>query len=268
VFSTAIARETLTKMQWKHLDADWQQQEIPHIGLPAELLKGHGRGKYKGVEQHTFLTPEAKKDLVDYKNFMEQVKGVKLTPETNVWLQLEKPFKPLYYHSLSRIEQDLSRRSGVSFSWHDARRYVETALEEVKINPNWARKIRGRKVRGEEAPYSRPAIEQLRKVYAEAVPLLQFTTPTDLDYVRKRQEVSEAITSKIIAGEPLNEQDRANIKRFNLKVAERAKRQTETNGADCGETFEQINESQLLAYLKAGWSIVKELQSGDIIVKR
>ena len=37
-------------------------------------------------------------------------------------------------------------------------------------------KIRGRKVRDEEAPYSQPAIEQLREKFREAVSLLEFTT--------------------------------------------------------------------------------------------
>ena len=267
-WSTAIAKETLSTILWKHLEPDWEKQEIPHIGLPDVLLKGHGRGKYKGVEQHTFLTPEAKRDLLDYKDYLERVKGVKLTPESHVWIQLVSPFDPVDYDGFARISSELSKRSGVQFSWHDARRYVETALEEIKIHPNWARKIRGRKVKGEENPYSRPAIEQLRKVYCEAVPLLQFTTPTDLDYVRKRQEVSETIMSKIMSGEHLSDEDRANIKRYNIKLAERATRRTEHNGGDCGETFEQINESQLLQYLKAGWSIVKELQSGGVIVKR
>ena len=55
---------------------------------------------------------------------------------------------------------------------------VETALEEVGIHPNWARKIRGRKVRGEESPYSQPEVEKLRAKYREAVPLLQFTVET------------------------------------------------------------------------------------------
>jgi hypothetical protein len=41
-----------------------------------------------------------------------------------------------------------------------------------------------------------------------------------------------------------------------------------TNGGDCGEEFEQIQESQLLSYLKAGWQIVHRLESGEVIVKR
>jgi len=88
-----------------------------------------------------------------------------------------------------------------------------------------------------------------------------------LDYMRKRQEASEHIMSKIMTGEKLTDEDKGLIRLYNLKWSTK-KHKTETNGGDCGETFEQINESQLLSYLKAGWQIVKELQNGEVIVKR
>lgn len=44
---------------------------------------------------------------------------------------------------------------------------------------------------------------------------------------------------------------------------------SETNGGDdCNETFEQINETQLLSYLREGWQVIHRLASGEIIVKR
>jgi hypothetical protein len=277
VFSTAIAKESLTKLQWKHLDADWEQQELPHIGLPSEIVKGHGIGKYKGVEQHTFLTPEAKKDLIDYKNHYERKAQIKFSENDSIFIDLDNIQKktPIGYKALGQIPMVLSERSGIPFSWHDARRYVETALEEIKIHPNWARKIRGRKVKGEEAPYSRPAIEQLRKAYREAVPLLEFTQPTSLMQLKERQEVVERLNAKMIDGQPLDEKDKADIKRFGIPIPTWRKKavKTEHNGGQCKDgkhcgEFEQIAENQLLSYLKSGWTIVKELQNGDIIVKR
>jgi len=281
-WSTGIARETLVNLQWNHLDADWEKQEIPHIGIPDKLLKGHGHGRYKGVEQHTFLTPEAKRDLIEYKEWLERVKGLKVMPEDHIFVETHPPYKQLDYATLSGISRKLAKRSGVEFSWHDARRYVETALEEIKINPNWARKIRGRKVRGEEAPYSRPAIEQLREKYKEAIPLLQFTIETDLSYLKQRQEASERITAKILSGEPFTEEDREAIKRYGLKLGHRRERmlkegvesktqqdggQACENGEHCGD-FKQIPESELLGHLQAGWRITHKLSNGDLIVQR
>lgn len=278
-WSSAIAKESLTKIQWLHLEPDWEKQEIPHIGLPDVLIKGHGRGKYKGVEQHTFLTPEAKRDLFEYRDWLERIKGVKIGPEDHIFVEVAKPFKPITLDILSNINTRLAEYSGVPFSWHDARRYVETALEEIKIHPNWARKIRGRKVKGEESPYSRPAIEQLRAAYKEAVPLLEFTQPTQLIELQKRQEIVEQITSKMMSGEPLTDQDRENIRRHRIRLTYRyrpKKRQrTETNGGQacqdgvhCNEHFEQIPEANLLDYLRNGWQIVHRLQSGEVIVRK
>jgi len=281
-WSTAIARESLQKIQWKHLEPDWEKQELPHIGLPDVLLKGHGRSKYKGVEQHTFLTSEAKRDLLDYKDYLER-KGVKITPETNIWLNACEPFDPLGYSTFSKIAVDLTERTGILFSWHDARRYVETALEETKINPNWAKKIRGRKIRGEENPYSRPAIEQLRSAFKEAVPLLQFTTETELDSLKKRQEAIE----QIVKG--LTPEQKELMATHGIRLTKKAPKPEEIlkdcpDGEHCGdglpsalnvdvkagqkEVFEQVSETQLLEYLRNGWQIVHKLGSGEIIVKR
>jgi len=223
-WSTAVARETLTVIKWKHLEPDWEGQDTPHISLPDTLIKGKGRGKYKGVRQETFLTGEAKRDLLDYKDWLKRVKGLTITPESHIFIDLHPPYQSMSYSTLSKIAWTLSKRSGVKFSWHDARRYVQTALEEIKIHPNWAKKIRGRKVRGEEAPYSQPAIEQLRKAYKEAVPLLEFTQPTDLMELKKRQEVLEEIQSKIVNGEVLTDKDRENWRRYRVRLGFKPKK--------------------------------------------
>jgi hypothetical protein len=284
-WSTGIARETLQKIQWKHLDQDWEGQEIPHIGLPPELIKGHGRGRYKGVEQHTFLTPEAKRDLIDYRDWLKK-KGVTITPDTCIFLQTEKPHEPLDYGTFSKIPHDLSDRSGIPFSFHDARRYVETALEETKINPNWARKIRGRKVKGEEAPYSRPAIQQLREAFREAIPLLMFTeaskgvTKEDVEKTVKKQFLlniakNMGLTEKELKGMLRGRRitrikDEIDFLEEIIEAREKERKESEDcpNGKDCGEEYKQIPEANLLQHLREGWQIVHRLQTGEVIVKK
>lgn len=269
-WSTAIARESLMNVQWLHLEPNWENQELPHISLPPQLVKGHGIGKYAGVRQETFLTPEAKRDLVDYKDWLERVKGIKPQPADHIFIELHPPYQGVQYGTLTKISRAISKRSGVEFSWHDARRYVETALEETKIHPNWARKIRGRKVRGEEAPYSRPAIEQLRNAYKEAVHLLQFTSETELTELKKRQEAIEQIV------QDMTPEQKETMKRYGIKMGKRREKpETEHNGGQacedgehCGEAFEQIREADLLAYMREGWQITHKLANGEVIVKR
>jgi hypothetical protein len=274
--STAIAKETLTNLKWMHLEEGWETIDLPCINIPSELLKGHGKGRYKGVRQTTFLTPEAKRDLMNYKEWIErpQKLGRKLTLNDHMWLETGKPYQPIVYGTFGSLIFTLSRNTGVPFSWHDARRWVNTALEQIGISPNWARKIRGRKVKGEEAPYSQPAIEQLRAKFREAVPLLEFTTQTSgLEERMLKQEFLTELNRKDAAGEPLTVQDNENIKRFGIhrifmrKVPSIPDEKC-VDGEHCGEEFKDIEEDALLDYLQQGWALIHTLQNGRVIIKR
>jgi len=271
--STGIAKDTIVRMRWRHIEEGWEDVEIPYIRLLAELIKGHGKGKYKGVEQHTFLTPEAKEDLLKYKDWMERVNGVSFTRDMHVYLTIKKPFRPISYKGLGKIVSEVSKRAGVGYSLHDARRYVQTALEEARLPANWARKIRGRKVRSEESPYSRPEIEKLRAAFKEALPYLMFRKESSLMELQRRQQIAEELTDKLMRGEPFTDEDRANVKRYGIRLRERAGRPKPTENADCPNgkncpTFKEVNESELLNHLNDGWRITHNLQNGKVIIQR
>jgi len=269
VNSTAIAKETLTKLKWSHLEQNWENIDLPCVNIEPELLKGHGQGKYRGVRQVTFLTPEAKRDLLNYKEWIEQKLGRKLTAEDNIWLEVYTKYKPLRYRGFSGLIYELSRNTGVKFSWHDARRWVTTALEQTGISPNWAKVIRGRKPGGAEAPYSQPAIEQLRAKFREAVPILEFTSsevPAVPKEVLDRIEKLETERAEIRRQYHFRTGDE--LKEDKKRIAKEAEKTKDCpDGAHCAE-FSQIPEAQLLAHLKDGWEIIKELSNGEVIVKR
>ena len=178
VFTSGLALETLSKLRWNHFEKDWRTQDYPHISIPSELLKGHGVGKYRGVRQETFVTPLVKLELLKYRDWMTRHCGMIWQDDMNVFLRVNrKPgtaYEPLTWNGLACLILAISRRANVKFSIHDGRRIVETALESVSCPRNWVQKIKGRKVRGEDAPYSRPAVEQLRTKYREALGELEF----------------------------------------------------------------------------------------------
>jgi hypothetical protein len=177
VSCSAIALETLSKLHWYHFEEDWINQEIPNISLPSELLKGHGKGKYRGVQQETFITPEAKTVLLDYRNWFAKVFNYQWNDDDYVFLQVRHHIgEPLVRIMIAKTFAKISLRSGVTWKTHDGRRIVQTALESVGCPNNWIKKVKGRKCSGEEAPYSKPAIEQLRSKYREAIPQLEFLT--------------------------------------------------------------------------------------------
>jgi hypothetical protein len=172
--TSGIALETFTNLKWEHFEKDWMRQEFPHISIPGEFIKGHGKGKYRGLRQETFLTPLTKRELIKYREWMTKTHGILWNESMNVFLSLERPYNPLTYHGLSKTVEAISAKADTPFSVHDGRRIVETALESVGCPRNWIQKIKGRKVRGEDAPYSKPLIEQLRQKYKEAAAELEF----------------------------------------------------------------------------------------------
>ena len=171
---SGMALETLSKLKWHHFEEDWQSQETPYIHLPSSIIKGHGRGKYKGVMQETFITPEAKQVLKRYREWMTKKYGVEWSDDMNVFLCIDFQHEPLSYQSIASVFVDISKIAGVAFSSHDGRRILQTALENAGVMENFIRKIKGRKVRGEDNPYSRPYVDMLRRKYSLVVPDLEF----------------------------------------------------------------------------------------------
>jgi hypothetical protein len=189
---TAIARETISLMCWNHFEEDWMQQEIPCLTLPSNIVKGHGKGKYKGVQQVTFLTPEAKHELLAYRTWYQKTFKHNWLPNEHIFLSVKDNLhEPLTKEGLARVMIHLTQRADIKFGIHSGRMIVQTALENVGVSPNWVRKIKGRKVKGEESPYSKPAKEQLRKKYKEALPDLEFLTTYDAPKDPQQQFLSE-----------------------------------------------------------------------------
>ena len=193
---SAMALETLSELRWSHFEEGWQDQEIPHVSLSADMLKGHGQGKYRGVRQETFLTPEAKRVLLEYRDWYTKTFGRDWAEDDYVFLQTKRGIgEPLNYLQIAKIMRKLSKRSGVTWRSHDGRRIVQTALESVGTSSNWIKKIKGRKVSGEDAPYSRPAIEQLRQKYREALPELEFLSEPTVD-MERLEEMEQKLSEK------------------------------------------------------------------------
>jgi SNF2 family DNA or RNA helicase len=253
VCSTGVAKETLSKLTWGHLEDDWESKELPALDIPSELIKGHGIGRYKGVRQITFLTPEAKAQLMDYKEFIEAKIGRKLTKDDHIWLDIQSQYKPLEYDSFASLILRLSKEAVVKFTWHDGRRWLTTALEQVGLSPNWARVLRGRKVSGSENPYSRPNIEALRGKFKEALPYLEF--------LREAPVVPPEVAQRL---RELEEEQRQLKAQYQL----RSKGKKKEPEADCtnGHCQRIVSEEELSKFLEDGWRVVATLPSGKIVI--
>jgi hypothetical protein len=182
-----------------------------------------------------------------------------------MWLAIYEPFEALDYQVLGITVNRLAKEAGVKFSLHDGRRWVTTALEQIGISVNWARKIRGRKVKGEEAPYSQPAIEQLRAKFREAVPLLEFTTEMS-STVDERLKAVEKIMQDMTP-EQRETMQRHGIKMYSKTEAAKRKERKEKECTD-GHCQRVASEAELPELLAEGWHASIVLPSGKIVVER
>ena len=172
--SVPVREGTLCGLTWGHVLPNIDQ-EFPHIQIIAKDLKGKGYEKYRDLEQHCFLTLQAKKKLLQYKTWREKREHLQMGLDDCLFASVYESggkYKALKPINIRKIFERRSKATGIKFSPHDLRRYAQTQLEQSGMNPNWIRKILGHKVSGEEAPYSQPKICALRDAFQKAVPLL------------------------------------------------------------------------------------------------
>lgn len=227
VTSTAAAAESVDKATWGMFEDGWEYKDVPNIIFPSSIIKGHGKGKYRGVKQVTFLTPDAKKYMIEYRMWIERKLGRQFTKDDRIFWTIGTHktgyLKPIGYSGLAQTMKRISETANVKFTLHYGRRWVETALEDAGIPNNWMKKIKGRKPPGEENPYSRPQIEQLRDKYRQAVSKLQFIPKS------KEQQVASAIgqARALLATVPKDYQDesmKAFLANLPAKVRETVKK--------------------------------------------
>jgi|GEM_PF-1162084 len=277
---SAIALDTMSMLRWHHFEEDWQNQEIPHISLPPDLVKGHGKGKYRGVRQETFVTPETKGILMEYREWFSNTFNHKWTSDDYVFLSVKRNIaEPLSKRMISKKATILEKRAKVDFTFHDGRRITQTALENAGCPNNWIKKIKGRKVSGEEAPYSKPLIEQLRAKYKDALPDLEFLNQSGrvvdekkfrnkmlLDFA-KLQGYEEEKIKKL-------EEILANAKNPDEAIEEFRKLKDFSENSKIQKTLKQQpkhiivkGDAELLKKLDDGYSLVESLDEDKFLMK-
>lgn len=172
---SAIALDTLCHLRFDMFESDWMRQDIPHISIDGEFLKGHGKGKYRGTRQETFVTPECKKVIVEYREWYSKTFNYVWRKDDYVFLDIRQNIsKRLDRFGVVAAIKNIKDRTNVRFGIHDGRRIVNTALQNAECDPNWIQMAMGRKVPGNKNPYTKPNIEQLRSKYRKALPELEF----------------------------------------------------------------------------------------------
>jgi site-specific recombinase XerD len=262
--------------------------DIEDVGNEFGYIKAF-RGK-EAVDYETFIGPnavQAMKRVLEYRQRM----GCEIKPESPLFVKLTKPNERQTDRLIASSWQRLSVKAGVIISTHRARKTFETFLAVGKVHPVILKYWMGHKVEKSdiEGKYIIPPKPDQLKLYMEAYKAIDVTPkkseeetqveaiannarslgiPEEKIQEELKQRGKTWVTPKEFARQIYRLQEKV-IKPDELKKIEKEiRRQTQANGGDCGEEFEQIQESQLLSYLKAGWQIVHRLESGEVIVKR
>lgn len=178
---------------------------------------------------------------------------------------------------LSRILKRLAQRAGIATGnkqvrFHCLRKFLADRLSSVMSESKW-KQILGKQI--DEKAYISP--DSLREDYARAMTETCFQKAATseevallakkeaLKILAKAQGYTDNDIRKIFLRKAVSTpEDEARILE---ELLEKEIPHDCPDGEHCAE-FSQIPEAQLLARLKDGWEIVKELSSGEVIVKR
>jgi len=230
--------------------------------------------KKEGVDYETFIGPNAMTAMQRYLEYRRR-QGENVTDDSPLLTKKNKLGERLTRNLISWQLSELGKKAGVELSTHRLRKTFETYLALGKVHPIILKYWMGHKVkrgRDIEARYIIPPTPKQTEAYMEAYEHIDISGQS-LAELKRRQEISEAIMDKLMSGEGLTEVDRQNMKRYGIRLRERAGRPKQTENADCANgkhcpTFKEIGEDELLSNLQDGWRVTHNLQNGRVIVQR
>lgn len=159
--SAPFRLESWLYLKWSHFREVLEDKEIPHIGLKPKEMKGKGKARYRGVEQHCFLTPFSKNYVLRWKEEYERITGTKISLKNEESLELpflvamkgETKGKLLSYGALNQIYERCKTKK-YPFTIHVWRTYVNEGLEDAGIQPKSRDIMIGHKLKGIVDAYS------------------------------------------------------------------------------------------------------------------
>ena len=212
---------TAAKLVWGDFKELWTWDGSKPVYVFVESKRLKGLGYNSEVEQHCFMTRHACEALLRYAEWYRKRRDLDddsplfITRSANKFSgAFTRLFKAGIWKALMAIGD---------FGPHDLRRFNQTQLEAARVNPNWIKKMQGKKLSGEDNPYSRPKIEQMRDMFKIAEPFLTLAPPRErIDPIELRKQTI-LDSAAIVFGD---EEDRHKL--FELeKLLENVKTETE-----------------------------------------
>jgi integrase len=234
----------------------------------------------EGVDYETFVGPNTMDLMRKYIAFRRQ-RGFEVNDDSPLFVHKKKMAKRLSTRGIVGILWRLREKTGVKISSHRLRKFFETYLAIGKVHPIILKYWMGHKVKGGktdiEGKYIIPPKPEQLKLYMEAYRNIDVTPKLDetevlMAEIRTRMETLAPEQRKRFMNE-MSTRYRSRIKAImsDKRIKELLEETNVTQGGlafDTTPQFIEINEDQLLSYLKTGWRITHNLQNGRVIIQR
>lgn len=254
-----------------------------NIGDIEDLGNGYGyirtyRAK-EGVDYETFVGPNTMDAMRKYLTYRRN-QGHEITEESPLFVKKNKPLERQTAGLIQGSLRRLGRKAKVELSTHRLRKTFETYLAIAKIHPIVIKYWIGHKIkrgRGDiEGRYIIPPKPEQIKLYRDGYKYIDISPKPDettifLAETRTRMEALPPEQRQRFLKEITTAyRSRARVIRSDKRIQELLKETNVTQGgmAFGGHKYEEIDESQLLTYLRAGWKVAHNLQNGRVIVQR
>ena len=289
-----------TILSLKFGDVDFNYPDVAKITV--RNVRGRGRKlKGRGRTFFTFITPEAKRALLEYKEYRERL-GEKITDDspliTSSFGVTKKELlgKPINVNSYRIAWNRLLRKAGLtgkSGGWfelhfHTLRKFFSSQCINAGVKSAFKEFWMGHKGAYLDDSYFRASEEDHLREYRKAIPYLSvYEAPVLVSKENLRKEVLSALLE---AGEPeflkpiaekygISVETLKNLL-FKIKAEAESKKSmappmmTIKKRVDKAETEDSedcqkiVSEDELPAYLKCGWKVQAVLPSGKIVIEK
>jgi len=273
--SGGFREETATLLVWSDLKElwTWDGKTPIYVGVDSRRLKGEG---YEGIEQHCFMTRHACEVLLRYAKWYKTKRDLSDDASLIISRRASRgtpAFEIMNPQSLYRALLKLG-----PYTPHDLRRFNQTQLEAARVNPNWIKKLQGKKLKGEDNPYSRPKVEEMRAAFISAEPYLTLAPPeASIDPIELRKRALLDSAAMLFREDP----QKLTILEDLLKKVSSEQELLDardkwwiTTAKIKGGVPELmyvsaiVDEEDLQQYINRGFDIVNSTPSGKIVVRR
>jgi len=231
--------------------------------------------KKEGINYETYIGPNAVEALTATLNIRKN-QGEMLTDNSPLFAKI-KGEGHLTPSAISLVLLRLSKRTGIDISPHRLRKFFETHMAIGKVHPLVLKYWMGHSLGSDiEARYIIPTEPEQRTLYIEAYKNIDIEAPKISEEERRIQSIIDNARLIGIPEEDIKHllKERGVTWRSPRQLAYRMrsltrKVQTSEKSTDCpNERFEEIDEVNLLQYLRNGWQVAHNLRNGKVIVRR